>query len=84
MPVEAHATARADVRLACVIATVIPRSLNDPVGLWPSCFMSKRSTPAHALTAGRPSSGVFPSGWLTISSGCADGSTSSRYRHTPE
>jgi len=32
-PVDAQATARAPVRLAWVIATVIPRSLNDPVGL---------------------------------------------------
>ena len=38
------------MRRACVIATVMPRSLNEPVGLCPSCFMSKRSTPAHSLT----------------------------------
>ena len=33
LPVEAHATADARIRCACVIAAVIPRSLNDPLGL---------------------------------------------------
>ena len=35
LPVDAQATARAPMRTACVTATVIPRSLNEPVGFSP-------------------------------------------------
>jgi len=35
-PVEAQITALAPAATATVIATVMPRSLNDPVGLSPS------------------------------------------------
>ena len=35
-PVEAQITARAPSDTACVIATVMPRSLNEPVGFKPS------------------------------------------------
>jgi hypothetical protein len=40
LPVDAHAIAVAPTRTACVTATVIPRSLNDPVGFSPSCLKS--------------------------------------------
>src|SRR5215213_8856398 len=40
-PVEAHATTRAPTALAWLTPTVIPRSLNDAVGLCPSCFSSR-------------------------------------------
>ncbi len=36
LPVEAQMTALAPAATACVTATVIPRSLNDPVGFAPS------------------------------------------------
>src|ERR1051326_2326861 len=38
LPVDAHATAVAFSRTACVTATVLPRSLNEPVGFSPSCL----------------------------------------------
>ena len=38
LPVEAQMTALAPSSTAFVIAIVIPRSLNDPVGLAPSNF----------------------------------------------
>ena len=84
LPVDAHATASAPIRLACVRAAVMPRSLNDALGLCPSCFSHRSRTPAKLATASRATSGVFPSGWLTISSSRAPGSTSSRKRQTPE
>ena len=43
-PVDAHATAFALTRRACVSATVMPRSLNDPVGFAPS-HLKYSSTP---------------------------------------
>ena len=83
LPVDAHAIAVAPHRLACVTATVMPRSLNDPVGLNPSCFINKFFTPANLEMAGRSSNGVLPSGWLTMSASLI-GRTSSRNLHTPE
>src|SRR5437868_12052875 len=48
--------------MALETATVIPRSLNDPVGLSPS-FLTKTShpRPTRALNFGEKTSGVFPS-----------------------
>src|SRR5213082_4112949 len=43
LPVDAQATARAPRRLACVMATVMPRSLNEPVGFSPSCLKKMRN-----------------------------------------
>ena len=37
-PVEAQITALAPLRIESVSASVIPRSLNDPVGFMPSIF----------------------------------------------
>ena len=82
LPVDAQATAVAPMRRAWVTPTVIPRSLNEPVGLWPSCLSSRWSAPVQRSSAGRWSSGVLPSGWETTSS--ADGSTISRKRQTPD
>ena len=69
---------------ACVTPTVIPRSLNEPVGLWPSCLSSSASTPAQRATRGAVEQ-------RRVAFGVADdrcrprvGSTSSRKRHTPE
>ena len=38
LPVDAHTTALAPSSAALEMATVMPRSLNDPVGLAPSTF----------------------------------------------
>ena len=83
LPVDAHAIAVAPQRFACVTATVMPRSLNEPDGLNPSCFINKFFTPANFEIAGRSSNGVLPSGWLTMSASLI-GRTSSRNLHTPE
>ena len=62
LPVLAHATALAPIRMACVVPTVMPRSLNEPVGLCPSCLISSPSHPVYFEIAARDNSGVFPSG----------------------
>ena len=36
LPVEAHTIARAPASAALATATTMPRSLNEPVGFWPS------------------------------------------------
>src|ERR1043165_34444 len=50
-PVEAQATARAPRRRAWVIATVMPRSLKEPVGFSPSC-LKKMPPRSYSLVAG--------------------------------
>ena len=60
LPVEAQITALAPCAAATVIATVMPRSLNDPVGLSPSTFRYT-SHPVRADSTGAGSSGVPPS-----------------------
>src|SRR5258706_8459897 len=84
LPVEAQATAGAETRRAWVTATVIPRSLKEPVGFAPSSFRLIESSPHHLATRSRRTSGVFPSGWVRISSSLTSGRTSSRKRHTPD
>src|SRR6266487_5134041 len=61
-PVDAQMSAVVPHSLALDTATVIPRSLNDPVGLSPS-FLTKTSQPrpTRALNLGENNSGVFPS-----------------------
>src|SRR5438874_3311324 len=79
LPVEAQMIAPTSSASAFVTATVMPRSLNDPVGFWPS-HLRYSSTPG-ATTAASPSartSGVFPSFRVTIFS---VGSTGSRSRY---
>ena len=62
VPVLAQATARAPMRRAWVIATVIPRSLKLPVGFIPSCLSMRSATPAYVARRSRATSGVWPSG----------------------
>lgn len=51
-PVEAQATICAPTHSAWLVATVMPRSLNEPVGFSPSCFSTRRATPAQAARPG--------------------------------
>ena len=60
LPVEAQMTAWAPASAALEIATVMPRSLNEPVGLAPSYF-SHTSQPVTALSTAACTSGVPPS-----------------------
>ena len=71
LPVEAHITASAPSSTAADTATVMPRSLNDPVGLRPS-YLSHTSQPVSSETTGAGISGVSPSSRVTC------GSTGSR------
>ncbi len=60
LPVDAQITAFAPCAFAFVIAIVIPRSLNDPVGLRPS-YLTHTSAPVIALSFSARMSGVPPS-----------------------
>ena len=60
LPVEAQITASAPSRTAADTAQVIPRSLNEPVGLAPSS-LSQTSQPARSDTRSASTSGVEPS-----------------------
>ena len=60
LPVDAHTTPVAPSATARDTATVIPRSLNDPVGFMLSSF-SQRSTPSSLDSASACTSGVEPS-----------------------
>ena len=46
-PVEAQMIARAPSSTAFATATTIPRSLNEPVGFWPSTLANRRSRPSR-------------------------------------
>src|SRR5439155_13074609 len=59
-PVDAHTIARAPSSTAFVTATLIPRSLKEPVGFAPSHF-SQSSTPSRSDRRGAWSNGVLPS-----------------------
>ena len=59
-PVDAHTTASAPSSTALDMATVIPRSLKDPVGFAPSNF-SHSSTPSRSESRSARRSGVPPS-----------------------
>ena len=63
-PVEAQSTASAPSSTAADTATVIPRSLNEPVGLAPSTF-SHTSHPVSEERCGAGTSGVSPSPSVT-------------------
>ena len=71
-PVEAQITAVAPSRTAADTAQVIPRSLNEPVGLAPSSF-SHTSTPAFSDSRSARISGVEPSWSETTGSPSANG-----------
>ena len=60
LPVEAQRTACAPSSTALETATVMPRSLNEPVGLAPST-LSQTSQPVRADRYGAGTSGVPPS-----------------------
>ena len=64
LPVEAQITALAPSRTAAETAQVMPRSLNEPVGLAPSSFR-RTVAPTIAESTGARSSGVEPSCRLT-------------------
>ena len=66
LPVDAQITALLPVASAWVMATVMPRSLNEPVGLAPSTFSSTRH-PVFSARWGAATSGVSPSPRVTIS-----------------
>ena len=72
LPVEAQITALAPSRTAADTAHVIPRSLNEPVGLAPSSF-SHTSTPARSDSRSASTSGVDPSPSDTTGSPVANG-----------
>ena len=59
-PVDAHTTARAPSSSAFEMATVMPRSLNEPVGLAPS-NLSQTRHPVSADSGSHSTSGVPPS-----------------------
>ncbi len=63
-PVEAQTTALAPSSSAFVMASVIPRSLNDPVGLRPS-ILSKTRAPTRSESFGAGNNGVPPSRRVT-------------------
>ena len=73
LPVDAQITASAPSPIAADTATVMPRSLNEPVGLAPSIF-SHTSAPVRSDRRGAGTSGVSPSSSVT------SGSTGSRSR----
>ena len=75
LPVEAHTASRAPSSSAFETATVIPRSLNDPVGFAPSYFRSTRQ-PVRSETRGASSSGVEPSPSVTTGVAALTGSRS--------
>ena len=64
LPVEAQATALAPASSALETATVMPRSLKDPVGLAPSYFRNT-GRPTRAERRGAGSRGVPPSSRVT-------------------
>src|SRR5207302_3256743 len=64
-PVEAQIRVVAPRSSALETATVMPRSLNEPVGFKPSHLMSTRQS-IRSLNRGAKTSGVEPSPRLTI------------------
>src|SRR5450756_1801566 len=77
LPVEAQTTALAPSSAALEIATVIPRSLNEPVGLAPSTFKNTLA-PTRADNLGAGSRGVPPSSSVTTGV-ASDTGRNSRY-----
>src|ERR1035437_8364953 len=77
LPVEAQTTALAPSSAALEIATVIPRSLNEPVGLDPSTFKNALA-PTRADSLGAGSRGVPPSSNVTTGV-ASDTGRNSRY-----
>ena len=67
LPVEAQITASAPSPIAALTATVMPRSLNEPVGFAPSS-LSHTSAPVSSERCGAGISGVSPSPIVTSGS----------------
>ena len=80
LPVEAHTTAFARPSTALEIASVMPRSLNEPVGLAPSYF-SQTSHPVSTDSGSERTSGVPPSP-REITGVASDTGRRSRYSST--
>src|SRR5918993_5427536 len=78
LPVDAQTTASAPAPAETLTATVIPRSLNDPVGLAPSTF-SQTSHPSSSDRTLASTKGVFPSPRVITGSASSTGSHR-RYR----
>ena len=78
LPVEAQMMALAPASTALDTATVMPRSLKDPVGLAPSTFRYT-SQPMRSASGGAGTSGVLPSYRVTTGVASVTGSRS-RYR----
>src|SRR5215203_5233646 len=84
LPVLAQATIRAPTALAWLTPTVIPRSLNDAVGLCPSCLTPNPLVrPAYPARRSSQYRGVLPSARVTIADSGMAG-RSAWYRQTPE
>src|SRR5579872_2680806 len=83
LPVEAQAITRLPNIRAAVTHAVIPKSLNEPVGLLPWCLMVRFTPPAQAPASGTSSSGVLPSARVTIWLGSLTNGSNSRKRQTP-
>src|SRR4051812_45872917 len=75
-------TVRAPAARAWVMAVVIPRSLNDPVGFTPS-HLSQTSQPVRLDRYGACTSGVPPSPRVTTSAASSNGRRSRYSAMTP-
>ena len=73
LPVEAQTTALAPLPAAADTASVMPRSLNDPVGLAPST-LTQVSQPSSADSCSARTRGVLPSPRVITGSVSASGS----------
>src|ERR687891_1928657 len=82
LPVEAHTTALAPSSSALETATVMPRSLNDPVGLDPSTFRCT-SQPVRSDSQRLGTRGVPPSRRVTTGVPAVTGSRSRYSSITP-
>src|SRR3977135_1854694 len=82
LPVDAHTTALAPDSTALEIATVMPRSLKDPVGLAPSTLRSTRA-PTRSDRRGAGRSGVPPSANVTTGGSALTGRNSRYSSITP-
>ena len=75
LPVDAQTTARAPAPVATLSATVIPRSLNEPVGFAPSTLY-RTSQPSRSDRFSAWTRGVLPSPSVITGSVSATGSHS--------
>ena len=61
LPVEAQTIARAPASAALATARTMPRSLNEPVGFWPSTLRYRLARPSASPSRPARTSGVNPS-----------------------